>query len=163
MHRRNPLEVRPPCSYGAFGEPFLLRPEKWPGHWAAELRRHRRASLGHESNDGILVRTLAPQGNRGLMLITTNPQQQLWEAILPPVYQDLPAERGQVGQDRQGARANTTVGPATVAATRTPACGPGARRCDMGRSVVPRGQAHPDSNTDGARTPPPGSGTQGPG
>ena len=26
------------------------------------------------------------------MLVTTNPQQTLWESILPPGYQDLPAE-----------------------------------------------------------------------
>ena len=26
------------------------------------------------------------------MLVTTNPQQTLWESILPPDYQDLPAE-----------------------------------------------------------------------
>jgi IS5 family transposase len=26
------------------------------------------------------------------MLVTTNPQQTLWETILPPGYQDLPAE-----------------------------------------------------------------------
>lgn len=31
-------------------------------------------------------------GNRGLMLVTTNPQQTLWETILPPGYQNLPAE-----------------------------------------------------------------------
>ena len=26
------------------------------------------------------------------MLVTTNPQQTLWETILPPGYQDLPTE-----------------------------------------------------------------------
>ena len=26
------------------------------------------------------------------MLVTTNPQRTLWESILPPGYQDLPAE-----------------------------------------------------------------------
>ena len=26
------------------------------------------------------------------MLVTTNPQSTLWETILPPGYQDLPAE-----------------------------------------------------------------------
>lgn len=26
------------------------------------------------------------------MLVTTNPRRTLWEAILPPGYQDLPAE-----------------------------------------------------------------------
>ena len=26
------------------------------------------------------------------MLVTTNPQQTLWETILPPGYQDLPKE-----------------------------------------------------------------------
>ena len=26
------------------------------------------------------------------MLVTTNPQQTLWESILPPDYQDMPAE-----------------------------------------------------------------------
>lgn len=30
------------------------------------------------------------------MLVTTNPQQTLWEAILPPGYQDLPAELARV-------------------------------------------------------------------
>jgi IS5 family transposase len=36
--------------------------------------------------------TLAVQGIRGQMLVTTNPQQTLVETILPPGYQDLPAE-----------------------------------------------------------------------
>ena len=30
------------------------------------------------------------------MLVTTNPQRTLWEAVLPPGYQDLPAQLARV-------------------------------------------------------------------
>ena len=32
------------------------------------------------------------------MLVTTNPQQTLWETILPPGYQDLPKELAAVDE-----------------------------------------------------------------
>lgn len=32
------------------------------------------------------------------MLVTTNPQQTLWETILPPGYQDLPRELAAVDE-----------------------------------------------------------------
>jgi IS5 family transposase len=40
----------------------------------------------------MMAEALTWQGNRGLMLVTTNPQRTLWESILQPGYQDLPGE-----------------------------------------------------------------------
>lgn len=40
------------------------------------------------------------------MLVTTNPQQTLWETILPPGYQDLPAELGAVDASREAERSS---------------------------------------------------------